>query len=279
MSRVAFAAALAACVSVCGGASAADLSLKDTPEYYPPSLRWTGFYVGGHLGGAFTDVKVDDTYDYNGDPFVSSTIDSTGLIVGLQLGYNIQRGNIVLGVEADLGYLDISGSESKDLINPMPNDRTNDIKGKYSVDGGLYGDLTGRLGYASDKTLLYVKGGVAFLNADYNAHYVGQNWSTVSPSGCNCTSNASEFKFGKSETLVGWTIGVGLERALSENWSLKAEYQHFDFGSMSLDYSGSYEFKKNYYSKLKGNTDIATTVDAVKVGVNYRFNGGDEALK
>ena len=280
MGRVAFAAALAACVAVCGSASAADLSFKDTPEFSAPPLRWTGFYIGGHAGGGFGDTDVDDTFDYNGDPFASNSVDISGLIGGLQVGYNIQRGNLVFGIEADLGYLDISGSTSADLPNPDPSNHTRDISAKYEMDGGLYGDLTGRIGYATDRTMLYVKGGVAFLNAEFTSNYVGQNWSTVDPGGCRCQPNPSTFgAFGQDETLWGWTIGVGVEHALSENWSLKLEYQHFDFGSMSLGYEGSYNFARDLHSSLEGNADISPTVDAVKVGVNYRFNGGGDTLK
>jgi outer membrane immunogenic protein len=281
MGKVAWAAAFAACFSLPGGALAADLSLKDTPEYYAPSPIWTGLYFGGHVGGVFGDTEVEDTFDYNGDPFARNNIDSTGVISGVQLGYNVQRGNVVFGVEADLGYLSLSGDKTADLPHPErekydPND---EISAKYSIEGGLYGDLTARLGYAADKALFYVKGGAAFVNAEFNSHYVGANCSTT---GKHCgPANPSKFDFETSDTLWGWTIGVGVEYALSKNWSLKAEYQHFDFGSMSLDYEGEYTFntKKKLTSDLEGSADIALTVDAVKVGVNYKFGGDYETMK
>jgi outer membrane immunogenic protein len=281
MGKVAWAAAFAACFGVSGAVLAADLSLKDTPNYeYAPPALWTGFYFGGHIGGAFGETEIGDTFDYNGDPFAKNTIDSTGIITGVQLGYNVQRGNVVFGFEADLGYLGLSGDKTADLPHPErekydPND---EISAKYSIDGGLYGDLTARLGYSADKALFYVKGGAAFLNADFKSHYVGANCSTTTD-WCG-TPNPSKFDFETSDTLVGWTIGVGVEYALGRNWSFKAEYQHFDFGTMSLGYEGEYKFNnKGYTSDLEGNADIDVVVDAVKVGVNYKFGGDYEAMK
>jgi outer membrane immunogenic protein len=282
MGKVAWAAALAACFGLSGGALAADLSLKDTPEYYAPSDIWMGFYFGGHIGGVFGDTEVEDTFDYVGDPFARNNIDSTGLISGVQLGYNVQRGNVVFGVEADLGYLSLSGDETADLPRPESKkyDPNADISAKYSIEGGLYGDVTARLGYAADKALFYVKGGAAFVNAEFNSHYVGANCSTTRRNGSCGPKNPSKFDFDTSDTLVGWTIGVGVEYALSQNWSLKAEYQHFDFGAMSLDYKGKYTFNEaGDTSRLVGHADIALTVDAVKVGVNYKFGGDYEAIK
>ena len=277
MGRVAFAAALAACVSVCGGASAADLSFKDAPEFSARPLAWTGFYIGGSIGGANTSAEVGDTFDYDGDPFKSTDLDNTGLITGVQLGYNYQRGNAVFGIEAGLGYLDIASSTSTALPRAPGSDF--DLNAKYTIEGGLYGELTGRVGYATGNTLLYAKGGAAFLNADFKSDYVGENCSTNGGRGCG-PSNPSTFSFKDSETLLGWTVGVGVEYALSSNWSLKAEYQHFDFGTQSFGYSGEYVFNsKGYKSKLTGDTDVDYTVDAVKVGVNYRFNGDEDAMK
>jgi outer membrane immunogenic protein len=281
MRKVAWATLFAACMSMSNGASAADLSLKDTPEYeYAPLAPWIGFYAGVHGGGVFGDIEVGDTFDYNGDPFAENTIEASGLIAGVQIGYNIQRGNVVFGVEADLGYLNFSGDESADLPHPVrqyydPND---EISAKYSIEGGLYGDLTARVGYAADRALFYVKGGAAFVNAEFNSHYVGANCSTTGR-GCNAPDNPSKFNFDKSDTLFGWTVGVGVEYALSKNWSVKAEYQHFDFGTMSLDYEGTYNFHGDLESDLVGKADIDLTVDAVKVGLNYKFGGDRDALK
>ena len=167
-------------------ASAADLpSMKDTPYVVVPS--WQGLYFGGHAGGVWGNTDVKDTYTYVGDPTVNGSLGSTGFIGGAQAGYNIQRGRFVFGPEADIGYLGLSGSKSffhpgdaatckttypgDSSATTYPADFCN-VNSKYSVSGGLYGDLTGRLGYLLDqRTLFYAKGGAAFLNADVKANY------------------------------------------------------------------------------------------------------------
>jgi outer membrane immunogenic protein len=289
MSRVAFAAALAACVGMSSAVLATDLSLKDPPtDEYAPVPIWSGLYFGVHLGGARGNVDVSDTFDYNGDPHAENTVDTLGVIAGIQVGYNFQRGNFVYGVEADLGYLDLSGSKYFDLPNPTEGtnkyDPNREIGATYSFSGGLYGDLTARLGYAADNMLLYVKGGAAFLNVDSTSHYEGANCGYTRT--CTGPREPSTFDFEDSEMLLGWTLGVGVEYALSSSLLLKLEYQHFDFGSASSGYKGEDSFRCSGYnwsgtctSKLEGNSEASVTVDAIKVGLNYQFNRGDDDLK
>ena len=287
MRGVAFAAAFAACVSVCGVAKATDLFTPPEPEYLPPATLWTGFYFGAHAGWSWGKMDVHDVYTYGGDPEADNSVDISGLIAGVQVGYNFRNGNLVYGVEADLGYLDLSGNKSADLPNPSRMDATpgfdpnRDINGTYSLSGGLYGDLTGRLGYAADRTLLYLKGGAAFLKTDFDSHYVGANCTTTHTCGGTGAGNPSIFDFSNSETLFGWTVGVGVEYALTSSVSLKLEYQHFDFGSGAFDYEGTYNFKGNLHSKLEdGSIKYSPTIDAVKLGINYQMGGGEaEELK
>jgi outer membrane immunogenic protein len=285
-------------------AFAADLpggSLKDTPYVVAPS--WAGLYFGGHAGGVWGNTGVNDTFTYVGDPTSNGNIGSTGFIGGAQAGYNFQRGRFVFGPEADIGYLGLSGSKSffhagdaATCKTTYPGDSSPtyysadvcNVNSKYSVSGGLYGDLTGRLGYLLDqRTLFYAKGGAAFLNADVKANYSAGN-CTTSKSGCawpnsslSGTNQPSVFGYDHSATLAGWTVGAGVEYALASSWSLKAEYQHFDFGSMSYSYSGCVPVPGttgnncpdgHWTSKLNGKTDVSVTADAVTVGVNYHLN-------
>ena len=154
----------------------------------------------------------------------------------------------MFGLEGDIGYLGLSANK---LVNFRQDtctghysaDPKDDIRysadmcavdTKYASSSGLYADITGRLGYALDRTLFYAKGGVAFFDADFKANYAGQSCKTLGTCG---TGGPSTFNYDHSDTLVGWTVGAGVEYALSQSWSLKAEYQHFDFGSMSYSYS------------------------------------------
>ena len=117
-------------------ANAADIdrdrgSYKDTgPVDYVPSITWTGFYVGGHLGAAFSDNEDVDI------------IDDAAFLAGAHLGYNWQGpSNIVIGIEGDVSFLD---------------------------DIDYLASVRGRLGYAFGPRLAYVTGGAAFLGFDEN---------------------------------------------------------------------------------------------------------------
>ncbi len=268
-------------------ASAADLGrggYKDTPYVVMP---WQGLYFGVHGGGAWGSADVKDSFDYVGDPHIDGSGSSTGLIAGGQVGYNVQQGHVVFGVEGDIGYLDISAKSGGAHVqtsgycqNTVTNNRYDwstgycNISSQYDTSGGLYADVTGRLGYATNRVLLYAKGGVAFLNADVKAHY----------DGTSVNSAKSKFDFDHGDTLVGWTIGAGAEYAINPSWSLKAEYQHFDFGSMSYAYSDCKSLASgfncpgngapggNYTANItNGKNDISVTADTVTVGVNYHL--------
>jgi outer membrane immunogenic protein len=259
-------------------ASAADLGgggYKDTPYVVMP---WQGLYAGVHGGGVWGSSKVTDQFDYGGDPILNGGADSTGAIAGAQAGFNIQQGHFVFGVEGDIGYLGLSAHGSD-----TGKGKDYPITGEYTTSGGLYGDITGRVGYATNRVLFYGKGGVAFLDADVKAHYEGEN-CTYNHISCSSVKNTpSVFNSGSSDTLVGWTIGAGAEYAITPSWSFKAEYQHFDFGSMSYATKdlctkvpgtiGDCSKGSLYTSNLtKGKTDASVTADAVKFGLNYRIN-------
>ena len=256
-------------------ASAADLGgggYKDTPYVVVP---WQGLYFGVHGGGAWGSTTVNATFGYYGDPHMDGSAKSTSAIVGGQAGYNVQQGHLVFGVEGDIGYLGLSaqGADTHTSHAGDPNCHGSDwrycnISGKYDTSGGLYGDLTGRVGYATNRVLFYGKGGVAFLNADLKTHYDGA--SINGP-------RTVPFDFDHSETLVGWTIGAGAEIAVSPAWSVKAEYQHFDFGTMSNSYQDCKAVVNQCgaswgTANLNGKTDTSIAVDTVKLGLNYRIN-------
>ncbi len=114
----------------------------------------------------------------------SFTNDPNGVIAGGQLGYNWQRGNVVLGLEMDLGFMDLKSSVTKGAL-------------RSDLDGGFYGDITGRLGYSFGTALLYAKGGFAVLDGE--AKVSGPSNGVVTP----------------TDGFTGWTLGGGLEYSLS----------------------------------------------------------------
>lgn len=258
MRKIAVAAVTVAFMGVPVVAMAADLggrgerfegSYKDAPA---PYAKWEGAYLGAHIGGAWENVEVTNLDGYNAYNGAGRTFDmnNTGVFGGGTLGYNFQRGNWLLGVEGDLGAMGLSGTQVQ------PGSPDGDTKAHAA--GGLYGDITGRLGFAADRTLFYAKGGIAFLNAGVDVH------DDCDTGDCGGALNQSN----KTDTYTGWTIGGGVEYLVSPNWSLKAEYQHFDFGTEQVKFdNASFRWDNNL------------SVDTVKVGVNYHLNSGHDSLK
>jgi outer membrane immunogenic protein len=204
---------------------------KDAP--WVPT--WAGFYVGVDVGGAWAKDHVSPTVADGGTFPRHNTLSTDGVFGGGTLGYNFQRGAFVFGVEGDLGGMNISQKKADPL-------------GGTEIDflnSGLYGDVTGRLGYSWGPALLYAKGGFAF--------YDGEAKTTTAIPG---------FTVGNTSTFTGWTLGGGVEYKINPAWSLKAEYLHFDFGSERATLtSGAGVF--GYKNEL--------TVDTAKVGINYYF--------
>jgi len=265
-----------------GAANAADIyaggggGYKDAPIIVAPPT-WTGFYVGGHLGAAWTNLNTQRNTYYDGDPiplgatvapynyntFGGRDLSTTGAFGGGQFGYNWQTGgNFVLGVEVDVGGL--QGDNERTFVGTTYNDAQ--VPGidhiavvNVKSQGGIYGDVTGRLGYAWGNTLIYAKGGFAWLATDLKVRA-----AITSDVDTPALTSTAYFNRSFDNTLTGWTAGGGFEYLLNPNWSLKVEYLHFDF---SLD-NNNWNWDGNNNWKVFKN-DV--TADTVKLGFNYRF--------
>jgi outer membrane immunogenic protein len=216
-------------------ALAADMAVKAAPAPQAVAPSWAGFYLGGDIGGVWGRDVVSPTIADGGTFPRSNTLSSSGLFGGGTLGYNFQSGNIVYGLEGDLGAMGISQSKA----DPGGGTEIDSIK------SGLYGDVTGRLGVVVGPSLLYAKGGYAF--------YDGR---------ANVTTAVAGFTVTNTSVFNGWTVGGGWEYMFAPAWSAKIEYLHFDFGTQNADLTGV-PGKVPYSNKL--------TADTVKVGINYHF--------
>ena len=220
-------------------------SLKDEVVYQP--MSWSGFYAGAHIGGAFGDLKITDedgfTRSANAGEF--TRLDADGVFGGFTLGYNWHENRLLLGIEADFGSMVIG---EQGLLNGTT---ANTAAG---IHDGTYGDATLRLGYAVNRGLIYAKGGVAFFDGENEFHTQSGNYVTHS------TTN----------TFVGWTAGGGVEYALNPEWSLKTEYQYFDFGKENFSVVKAYGPSSAFEEDL--------TVHTVKIGLNYHV-GNYQPLK
>jgi outer membrane immunogenic protein len=231
-----------AALAAIGSATAADLPLRKAPPV-APAFSWTGCYLGGYVGGAwqggdgatFTDqgqnglgpagsIAVPPFLSYAGGAVAARLVPAhswnadlgSSFIGGGTLGCNWQPVNspFVLGLEGETGYMRLSGNafDPRTIISTQT---VPDVLGSAKV-GDWYGMVTGRLGYAWDRTLLYVKGGAAFVRTEASVLDACQNTAI----GCgNWLISTSD-----SKTVTTWTVGGGLEWAFAQSWSVKGEY-------------------------------------------------------
>jgi outer membrane immunogenic protein len=225
-------------------ASAADLPRKAPvmmPAPVAPGVDWSGFYIGAHVGGAWGTIESSVPIDIPiGDgginfdlPLASHGIN--GFIGGGQIGFNIQSGVWVFGLEADASWTDVKGTAPCLLI----------ISCKTEID--WMGTATARLGFTADKALVYVKGGAAFAKFNYEGSFLG----------------GPAFATG-DEDKWGWTVGAGVEYAFTSNWSAKIEYNYMDFGKDTTSMTAFDEFDFDI--------DIKQQIHSVKFGLNYKFS-------
>jgi outer membrane immunogenic protein len=232
---------------------AADLPVRKYTKAPPPPVatvyNWTGFYVGGHVGGAWANYNSAQVFD-GGDPGTPDLHPypggkPSGVFGGVQAGYNWQFNRMVLGIEGDLGYMGVSGT------NAFPADANGVFDGSVgSVKYGAYGVIAGRVGVAFDRALFYGKGGGAFADIKNRSYEIGE------PGAPPIEVDEDHRHDG---TKTGWALGVGGEYAFNNNWSAKIEYLHMDFGKVNV-------------RNLEGDIiEFSNKVDTVKVGLNYHF--------
>jgi outer membrane immunogenic protein len=219
-------------------ALAADLPARTytkAPVYAAPIYNWTGFYIGGHIGGAFTG-------DNNFGGLTTGNNNDGRFLGGLQAGYDYQFApNWVLGIEGQYSWL---GSNNNGVIFPGPG-----AAFVYNNNQRALASVTGRVGWTWGPGLLYVKGGYAF--SDNNESLV------------NGAGTPVPFAFSGNHSN-GFTVGAGLEYMFTQNWSGKIEYQYYNFGNSSFVAPAA----------LAPFGNFRTDDHVVKAGINYRFNWG-----
>lgn len=205
-----------------------------------PAYSWNGFYVGANAGYSWGRASTDFTLA--GAALTSTSVSPNGFIGGGQLGYNWQTGNILLGLEADFQG---SGQEGDSSFGFTVGGVTFTSRSTTSID--WFGTVRGRIGYASDRWLSYVTGGWAYGRATTEGTTTGGGVTTP---------------FSGSETRHGWTAGVGVEAALWNAWSWKAEYLYLDFGKIS-------DSDATPFGTFASSTKVSDHMG--RLGVNYRF--------
>ncbi len=248
MIRTKFVAALALSALGAGAASAADLApyyTKAPPVPYAV-YNWAGFYVGGHIGGSWTEQNWTNTANTTlfGDlnPQEGFGQHGAGVFGGVQVGYNWQASNYVFGLEGTFSGMDNKGT----LANTVFGARDD----MFSWRTNWMTTITGRAGFAINNNLLYVKGGYAGVSSHLAV-------SDVVPA---FVGSGSDTHFHN-----GWTVGAGWEYGITQNWIVGVEYDYAAFEAKGYQLgttTGAYSFD----SKPR---DIQSAV----ARVSYKFNG------
>ncbi len=214
-----------------GTAFASDLpNTKEAPVYAPPPppvFTWSGLYIGGQVGYEWGHTS--PTLLING-PLPGAS--ESGVVGGGHIGYNFQVSQFVFGVEGDVDGASYNGGNGAGIIG-------------YTSREPVEASIRGRVGYAWDRVLFYGTGGVAF--GDFHDTFAG-------PGGFDSLWRER----------TGWTAGGGIEYALDNNWSLRAEYRYTDFGRVN-DFLAT--------SVVGGDTASRRETDnRVQVGFSYKFD-------
>jgi len=222
-----------------GGTQAADIinSHVETAVVSVPAFSWEGLYAGGEIGGSWARSKVHAWSSSGGGNERWST-KPDGFIGGLYAGYNFDVGNnIILGIDTDFLWVDVNGTSTNRY-------EVGNIQAR--VKQKWVGSTRVRVGYAADRWLPYVAGGIAYSRIDGGA-YVFSN------TGARINENS------ESRTLSGWTLGTGVDYAMTDNVLLRLEYRYTDFG------------KKIYNIAGLGDTRVNYRANDFRVGVAYKF--------
>ena len=258
-------------------AIAADIEVGTPPYYRPPPpppplmFTWTGCYLGGHLGGAFTHNQFTGPLVVTPFGVTTTVVDisdtsfgSNGFLVGGQAGCNYQLPwKWVIGIEGDASWGNIRGGKLLTASTTLADTTTVNVNGNLSLKADFIATATARLGYAVGflgHGLIYGKGGAAWVgNRD---GFDGQVATTVS----SLPTVVAPLNFSATETRVGWTVGVGVEWAVLRYWSVKGEYDFLDFGRHTVTFTDPV---------LGGaSINVRQQISEVKFGINYRFGPG-----
>ena len=216
----------------CGAfpAFAADAVVELPPVEMQPVFSWTGGYVGVQGGYLWGDSHIDvlSAGDY-ADP------QPAGFLGGIYGGYNYQLpSNLVVGIDVDIVKADATAFGQGYFQNgtPAPAGSGFNAESKWS------GAVRGRLGYAAGRFLPYVAGGVAFTDLDYFLY--------------------PQRIAADTQAMIGWTVGAGVEYALTDNLIGRFEYRYSDFGSDNFELLG-----------ISDKVDYTTS--EVRFGLAYKF--------
>lgn len=230
-------AVTAAIIILSPAAYAADaiIAYDQVPATQSASVfNWTGAYIGGQVGYGFGSADYTYLPDQTWASFYDYSNDPDGYFGGLYVGYNHQFSNsTVLGVDADIAWANLKDTDF------APGDPDFFATTKINRTGAA----RLRLGYAFDRFMPYIAGGVAFAKLNFDDYQLSTNVQDGSA----------------RKNLTGWTIGAGAEYALTDQWIMRGEYRYTDFGKTTFSATQA----DSYSGKLK--------IHDIRLGIAYKF--------
>jgi outer membrane immunogenic protein len=284
MGRHFFGSAVIASLLAATSAFAADLPARTyakAPVIVDPGYNWTGFYAG--INGGYSWGRANTTFTplvtfFPTVPFSPMRTNVNGGLAGGQIGYNWQvNPTWVLGLEADGQWTGERTSTSQTTVSArygsnaigIPVGAGPDFNAIVSQTANVSYDLQwfatfrGRAGWLADtQTLLYGTGGLAIGGFRYSAQNTfaiqvfGPGLGGLTP-GFGITVPGATVS--QTDTRVGWTLGAGVERKFTPNWSAKLEYLYLDFGS------------KTVFTGTVNESRVSFRDNIVRVGINYEW--------
>jgi outer membrane immunogenic protein len=267
-------------VAALGSAAvAADLPSRraaPAPFVAVPVFTWTGFYIGGNAGYAFSN---DNRVLTTGQVFAPNQIavdtgarpgsvrlNQDGFTGGGQVGYNFQFGSVVVGIEADAAYTDLQRTRNvTTFAAAAPGGAAATRDNIFRQDLAFLGTVRGRLGYAFDRVLVYGTGGFAYGDVDYRANLFGPPTGT------------GPLQFTGRRTLIetGWAAGGGIEYAIpnfnllgSSAVTIKGEALYYDLGRRTVAVNNTGVgggAGPGYFSRFETSGIVA------RAGLNFKF--------
>ena len=249
--------ALTVAFSVLAGSAAFAADLPPPPPmprapavYVPapiPVYNWTGFYIGGNLGVGWQQGSLGDT---NGNNFLTSN--SAKGLGGGQVGVDYEfSSGVVIGAEAMFDWrFNNNNTSNTTLVGPAA---VAGHSAAVTVNDQWLTTATGKLGYAWDRTMLYAKGGGA---------WVGSSNPTLAVDGLSQTVSTSNSNW-------GWTVGAGAEYAFWGNWSARIEYDYIGLTNQTFTCTGCGGPLANDQFTFNNRN-----IQMVTAAINYKFGGG-----
>ena len=249
----------AAVALTAGSATAADLAVKARPApVVAPVFSWTGCYLGVHAGGGAVRSSFTDTFVGEG----AGRSWGNGGLAGGQIGCNYQTGVLVLGIEGE-GYWSGMRARQEGSSSIFIGEGTVTFRDTAEARNRWDYTVAGRVGVAYERAFIYGKAGWAWGRFDFNAS------QTISE-GLDSQSITST----GSGTLNGPLFGIGVEYALTNNWTVKGEYNYINYGLSPVSFAATQCENASCLTSPAFSQSFSAEKHIFKFGVNYLFNVG-----